>query len=51
MFQITTIQWKTLKGGGHGKIYSEFIVQIFSLGGIKTHDTIFKFLEFVKMVK
>ena len=32
----------SLKGGGHGKIYSEFIMQIFSLGGIKTHDTIFK---------
>ena len=30
-----------LKGGGHGKFYSEFIVYIFSLGSIKTHDTIF----------
>ena len=40
-----------LKGGGHGKFYSEFIVYIFSLGSLKTHDTIFKFLEFVKVVK
>ena len=31
-----------LKGGGHGKIFSEFIVQIFRLDCIKTHDTIFK---------
>ena len=34
--------WHLLKGGGHGKIYSEFIVYIFSLGSIKTYDTIFK---------
>ena len=27
------------------------IVSIFSLGGIKTHDTIFKILEFVKVVR
>ena len=31
-----------LNGGGHGKCFSEFIVEIFTLGGIKTHDTIFK---------
>ena len=36
------IIFNPLKGGGHGKIYSEFIVYIFSLGSIKTHDTIFK---------
>ena len=31
-----------IKGRGHRKIYSEFIVQVFSLGGMKTHDIIFK---------
>ena len=31
-----------LKGGDMEKVYSEFIVQIFSLSGIKTHGTIFK---------
>ena len=37
-----------IKGGGHGKFYSKFIVQIIS---IKTHDIILKFLKFVKLVK
>ena len=40
-----------LKGGRHGKIYSEFICVNIQLGGTKAHDTIFKILEFVKVVK
>ena len=36
------------KGRGTWK---NLIMYIFSLGGIKTHDTILKFLEFIKVVK
>ena len=33
--------WRdSLKGGGHGKMYADFIRQIFSLDGVETHDTI-----------
>ena len=29
------------KGGGYGKIYTDFIRWIFCLDGVETHDTIF----------
>ena len=34
--------FKSVKGRGTWEMYSEFILYIFSLGGIKTHDMIFK---------
>ena len=33
---------RMLKQGEHRKIYADFIEEIFNLGGVETHDTIFK---------
>ena len=51
LFTLYSMLQNKVKGRGHGKICSKFIVKIFSLGGIKTHDTFLKFLKFVKVVK